>query len=145
MVSGWYQNTFLCESAGWSRCNDVRISFIFELHLRLTLCCTCLHLCCSITSPIDVVKTRIMSASNAQYGGIGHAFIHIVKNEGSRALFKGWVPAFTRLGPQTILTFVILEKMKKLYIEKYDSGRSSSAWSSSISLAFCCCLHGTSK
>ena len=36
------------------------------------------------------------------------------------ALLKGWVPAFSRLGPQTILTFVFMEKMREFYRHAYD-------------------------
>jgi dicarboxylate transporter 10 len=33
--------------------------------------------------------------------------------EGVASFFKGWTPAFIRLGPQTIITFVVLEQFKK--------------------------------
>jgi hypothetical protein len=31
------------------------------------------------------------------------------RKEGSRFLFKGWTPAFMRLGPNTVLLFVFME------------------------------------
>lgn len=34
------------------------------------------------------------------------------KNEGAMFMFKGWVPAWTRLNPTTILIFLILEQLK---------------------------------
>jgi len=37
-----------------------------------------------------------------------------LKNEGAMFMFKGWVPAWTRLQPTTILIFVTLEQLKKL-------------------------------
>ena len=67
------------------------------------------------SSPLDVIKTRLMSAPAGQYRGTFGALVHIVKSEGILALFKGWVPSYSRLGPQTILTFVILEQLKKYY------------------------------
>jgi len=45
-------------------------------------------------------------------------FLKIVRNEGPIALFKGWTPSYTRLGPHTILTFIFLEQMK-IYYFKY--------------------------
>jgi hypothetical protein len=36
------------------------------------------------------------------------------RNEGIRAFFRGFVPAFTRLGPHTILTFVFMEQIKRV-------------------------------
>jgi dicarboxylate transporter 10 len=35
------------------------------------------------------------------------------RTEGVASFFKGWTPAFIRLGPQTIITFVVLEQFKK--------------------------------
>jgi dicarboxylate transporter 10 len=39
----------------------------------------------------------------------------IIRDEGPLALFKGWVPAFVRLGPHTVVTFMVLEQIKNLY------------------------------
>ncbi|KAM0469514.1 hypothetical protein ACHAPX_010455 [Trichoderma viride] len=49
------------------------------------------------TSPIDVIKTRVMSTSHKQ--GILHLISDINRAEGIRWMFKGWVPSFLRLGP----------------------------------------------
>jgi dicarboxylate transporter 10 len=72
------------------------------------------------SSPFDVVKTRVMnsskSSSGPQYKGTIDGLFRIAQSEGFIALFKGWVPSFTRLGPHTILTFVFLEKLKSFYI-----------------------------
>ncbi|TPX38374.1 hypothetical protein SmJEL517_g00193 [Synchytrium microbalum] len=68
----------------------------------------------TVTSPIDVIKTRVMSGKPGLYKSTADAFVKIVKNEGPMALFKGWVPAFARLGPHTIVTFIIYEKIKDL-------------------------------
>lgn len=45
-------------------------------------------------------------------------FFHIVKSEGPTALFKGWLPAFLRLGPHTIVTFIVLEQLKVMVHQK---------------------------
>jgi hypothetical protein len=37
-----------------------------------------------------------------------------LKAEGPMFMFKGWVPAFTRLQPTTILIFLTLEQLKNL-------------------------------
>jgi len=44
----------------------------------------------------------------------------IIREEGPFALFKGWVPAFVRLGPHTIVTFMVLEQFKNLYNKRLD-------------------------
>ena len=67
----------------------------------------------TVCSPVDVIKTRVMSAK--EKAGIWQLLSNIVKNEGFTWVFKGWVPSFIRLGPHTIATFMFLEQHKKLY------------------------------
>ncbi|KAL2290115.1 hypothetical protein FJTKL_00614 [Diaporthe vaccinii] len=52
----------------------------------------------TVTSPIDVIKTRIMSQSGKSVG-IGTLLKDITAAEGLGWMFKGWVPSFLRLGP----------------------------------------------
>jgi dicarboxylate transporter 10 len=67
----------------------------------------------TITSPIDVIKTNVMSSTN------DHNLLHLIRDihrkNGLMWMFKGWVPSFLRLGPQTICTFVFLEMHRKAY------------------------------
>ncbi|KAI0095588.1 putative dicarboxylate carrier protein [Daldinia grandis] len=67
----------------------------------------------TICSPVDVIKSRVMSTSHKQ--GIAHLLREIYAKEGAAWMFKGWVPAFLRLGPQTICTFLFLEAHRKVY------------------------------
>jgi dicarboxylate transporter 10 len=67
----------------------------------------------TICSPVDVIKTRVMS-SNEKHNII-KLVRDITKTEGIRWMFKGWVPSFIRVGPHTILTFLFLEQHKKIY------------------------------
>jgi dicarboxylate transporter 10 len=67
----------------------------------------------SIASPVDVVKTRIMSAT--EHTGLLTLLKETTRKEGWTWMFRGWVPSFIRLGPQTIFTFVFLEQHKKVY------------------------------
>ncbi|OAA79548.1 Mitochondrial carrier domain protein [Akanthomyces lecanii RCEF 1005] len=66
------------------------------------------------TSPIDVIKTRVMSSSQQQQG-IAQSIREVYRAEGMGWMFKGWVPSFLRLGPHTICTFIFLEAHRKLY------------------------------
>ncbi|OQR91631.1 mitochondrial 2-oxoglutarate/malate carrier protein [Achlya hypogyna] len=68
-------------------------------------------------APMDVVKTRLMNMhhnATVEYTGTVDCFTKILKAEGVRGLFKGWTPAYMRLGPQTIITFMTLEQLRKL-------------------------------
>jgi len=67
----------------------------------------------TLCSPLDVIKTRIMTANGKQ--SIVSLLSTVTRTEGPAWMFKGWVPSFIRLGPHTIATFVILEQHKKFY------------------------------
>jgi dicarboxylate transporter 10 len=67
----------------------------------------------TVCSPVDVIKTRIMSASESK--GLARLLADVYRVEGVRWMFRGWVPSFIRLGPHTIATFLFLEQHKKIY------------------------------
>ncbi|KAG7143563.1 Mitochondrial dicarboxylate transporter like protein [Verticillium longisporum] len=70
----------------------------------------------TICAPADVLKSRIQSASAAGSGG--NSVVQIIRTslreEGPRFLMKGWTPAWLRLTPNTILTFVFMEQLRIL-------------------------------
>ncbi|EJT99779.1 mitochondrial carrier [Dacryopinax primogenitus] len=66
----------------------------------------------AVCSPADVIKSRIMSASG-KGGSVMSAISNSFKTEGPMWMFKGWLPSWTRLQPQTILIFIFLEQFKK--------------------------------
>ncbi|PPJ53652.1 hypothetical protein CBER1_00881 [Cercospora berteroae] len=67
----------------------------------------------TVCSPVDVIKTRVMSAHTKE--SIWSLVTRITANEGMMWAFKGWVPSFIRLGPHTVATFLFLEQHKKIY------------------------------
>jgi solute carrier family 25 (mitochondrial dicarboxylate transporter), member 10 len=67
----------------------------------------------TICSPVDVVKTRIMSAGGEI--GIASLLKETTKREGWGWMLRGWVPSFIRLGPQTIATMIFFEQHKTWY------------------------------
>ncbi|KAG8981023.1 Mitochondrial dicarboxylate transporter [Tulasnella sp. 425] len=68
----------------------------------------------TICSPADVIKSRIMARKT---GSIAEMMRTSLRNEGPMFLFKGWTPAFVRLGPNTILLFVFLEQLKQFWMK----------------------------
>lgn len=65
----------------------------------------------TLTQPLDVLKTRMMNAKPGEFSGIFDLVKYTAKL-GPVGFFKGYVPAFVRLAPQTILTFVFLEQLR---------------------------------
>ncbi|KAI3396074.1 hypothetical protein diail_491 [Diaporthe ilicicola] len=69
----------------------------------------------TICAPADVLKSRVQAASKA---GGSPSLLQIttqgLRQEGPLFLMKGWTPAWLRLTPHTILTFVFMEKLQDL-------------------------------
>ncbi|BFZ58297.1 Mitochondrial dicarboxylate transporter [Savitreella phatthalungensis] len=67
----------------------------------------------TVCSPFDVIKTRIMSGKTRR--SISEVVRWSVANDGWAFAFRGFAPSFIRLGPHTIVTFMVLEQQKKAY------------------------------
>jgi len=67
----------------------------------------------TVCSPVDVIKTRVMSAAEKQ--GVWKLLADTHRTEGAAWMFRGWLPSFMRLGPHTIATFMFLEQHRKVY------------------------------
>jgi len=65
----------------------------------------------TMTQPLDVLKTRAMNAKPGEFSG-ALDLIRYTGRTGPMAFYKGYIPAFVRLGPQTILTFVFFEQLR---------------------------------
>jgi len=74
----------------------------------------------AVTSPVDVVKTRVMN--QPVIGGRPTLYLSTVdcvrktvKAEGLLSLYKGFVPNWIRIGPHTIITFLVYEQLRLLF------------------------------
>ena len=72
-----------------------------------------------VTSPVDVVKTRIMNeramaSQTLVYVSTGSTLMKIIKHEGVGGLYKGFIPNWARIGPHTIITFMIFERLRSI-------------------------------
>ncbi|GMT14708.1 hypothetical protein PFISCL1PPCAC_6005, partial [Pristionchus fissidentatus] len=72
-----------------------------------------------VSMPVDIAKTRIQSMKiidgKPEYKNAGDVILKVVRNEGVFALWKGFTPCYMRIGPHTVLTFIILEQMNGAY------------------------------
>lgn len=66
----------------------------------------------TVCSPADVLKSRIMNASGPGSNSTLGVIRASMKADGPMFMFKGWLPAWTRLQPTTILIFLTLEQLK---------------------------------
>ncbi|EKM83634.1 hypothetical protein AGABI1DRAFT_110277 [Agaricus bisporus var. burnettii JB137-S8] len=64
----------------------------------------------TVCSPADVVRSRVMATSSK--APVSQVLARSIREEGITFLFKGWTPAFIRLGPNTVLLFVFFEQLK---------------------------------
>ncbi|KAL9957443.1 hypothetical protein ACROYT_G039077 [Oculina patagonica] len=67
-----------------------------------------------ITQPFDVMKTRLMEAKPGQYKSVPHCILHTAKL-GPMGFYKGFIPAWVRLAPHTIITWIFLEQLRLLF------------------------------
>ena len=91
------------------------------------------HLCASmltglvtttVTNPVDMIKTQLYVSSPGPNsskgvqrrapGGAAEAARDVLRREGPRGFMRGWTANYLRLGPQTVITFVALEQLRKL-------------------------------
>ncbi|CAL5013037.1 unnamed protein product [Urochloa decumbens] len=72
------------------------------------------------SNPVDVIKTRMMNMKVAPgapppYAGAVDCALKTVRSEGAMALYKGFIPTVMRQGPFTIVLFVTLEQVRKVF------------------------------
>ncbi|KAJ6832703.1 uncharacterized protein M6B38_124910 [Iris pallida] len=79
----------------------------------------------SATYPMDMVRGRITvqnEQSVYQYRGMFHALSTVYKQEGFRALYKGWLPSVIGVVPYVGLNFAVYESLKDWLIKSRPFG-----------------------
>ncbi|KAM5356669.1 hypothetical protein ACJ41O_003315 [Fusarium nematophilum] len=66
----------------------------------------------TLCAPADVLKSRLQSSAGKE--GLVQVLRSGLRDEGLRFLMRGWTPAWLRLTPHTVLTFVFMEKLRHL-------------------------------
>jgi solute carrier family 25 protein 34/35 len=68
--------------------------------------------------PFDTITTRYYNQKSGDvqvYKSAVDCARKTIAEEGLLSLWKGWVPLFLRVGPHTIITFLVLEQLKRAY------------------------------
>lgn len=63
---------------------------------------------------VDTIKVRMMNDSKRQYKNAIHATALLLRHEGPFALYKGFFGCWIRLWPQTVISLITMEKLRKI-------------------------------
>ena len=69
-------------------------------------------ICSTAAAPVDLVKSRFMNQEfshlgvGLKYSNTWDCLKKVVRTEGVSGLYKGWMAAWLRLGPHTMITFI---------------------------------------
>eukprot|EP00928_Gymnodinium_smaydae_P079175 TRINITY_DN63171_c0_g1_i1.p1 TRINITY_DN63171_c0_g1~~TRINITY_DN63171_c0_g1_i1.p1 ORF type:complete len:295 (-),score=31.51 TRINITY_DN63171_c0_g1_i1:397-1281(-) len=65
----------------------------------------------TVSNPCDVIKTRVMVRKGGSVLGVSR---ELLAQEGPRGFLKGWVANYSRLGPHTVIVFMVYEQIRYL-------------------------------
>jgi len=65
----------------------------------------------TFAAPFDVAKARLMTGKTKDQS-LGACLLAILRADGPRGLFAGWLPALLRLLPSTLVVFPLLERLR---------------------------------
>lgn len=61
---------------------------------------------------VDVVKTRYLGDLKGRYKSVLDCVLKTYQADGLIGFLRGWTPAYWRLGPHTVLSFIMIEEMR---------------------------------
>ncbi|KAI6830504.1 hypothetical protein KC364_g7695 [Hortaea werneckii] len=94
-----------------------RTSMTDNVPTHISASCLAGFLSTLICNPVDVVKARVMTGSTVKGHSLAETLGHAFRKEGVMWPFRGLTPALISRGPSTIITFVTIEQMKRVYRE----------------------------
>lgn len=65
-----------------------------------------------VANPFDVCKSRVMRDARNEYKGMADCLTKSVQHEGVFSLWKGFLPAWARVGPRVVICFVTMEQLR---------------------------------
>ena len=85
----------------------------------LLFCATIVSSFCAntVANPFDVVKSRMQSSSD-QYSSMVDCFLKTVGDEGVLKLWSGFIPAFLKLAPYTVISLSLTDQITKIVTGK---------------------------
>ena len=71
-----------------------------------------------VANPFDVVKSRMQQDASGKYSSMLDCFVQTVGGEGVLKLWSGFVPAFLKLAPYTVISLLLTDKITKIVTGK---------------------------
>ncbi|XP_042562229.1 calcium-binding mitochondrial carrier protein SCaMC-2-A [Clupea harengus] len=75
----------------------------------------------SVIYPMEVLKTRLALRTTGQYSGISDCAKQILRREGMRAFYKGYVPNMLGIIPYAGIDLAVYETLKNSWLQRYSS------------------------
>lgn len=77
----------------------------------------------TVANPFDVVKSRMQNMAieadgSSKYSSMLDCLVQTVSNEGVPSLWKGFLPAFLKLAPYTVISLLLTDKFTKIITGK---------------------------
>lgn len=101
------------ELAAYDQCkHQMKRTFQMEEGVKLHGCSSLATGVCATTmaAPFDLIKTRAMAGHSTSSSFA--LLLEAVRQEGPKTLFRGWVPAYCRLGPHALICMPVFEQMR---------------------------------
>ena len=77
---------------------------------------------CTLTYPLDLIRTRLAAQTTVKhYNGIADAFMKILRDEGTKGLYRGLKPTLIGVGPNLALNFAAYETLRN-HLQSLDHG-----------------------
>lgn len=114
-----------CQLASYSQAKErlLRLGYLNEgilLHFTASMISGLLTTFASM--PIDIAKTRLQNMKivdgKPEYRGAIDVMLKVIRKEGFLNLWRGFFPYYARIGPHTVLTFILQEQLYSIYREK---------------------------
>ena len=58
---------------------------------------------------------RVLVPQNGKNKRGNDLFKSILRDEGATAFMKGWTASYLRIGPHTVISFILIEKVRQLF------------------------------
>ena len=91
-------------------CEQFHFSDGLPLHASTAMCSG--FIAAFVANPFDVCKSRIMKDDVGKYNGMVDCFKKTQQAEGISSFWKGFIPAWARVGPRVVICFVVMEQLK---------------------------------